>query len=74
MGVSFRWLIDHQATQVATNMPFHLFLTIFALALHMSFYRRPQASGGSIFFTVNLADRNSDLLVREVAALRDAVR
>ena len=55
-------------------MPFHLFLTIFALALHMSFYRRPQASGGSIFFTVNLADRNSDLLVREVAALRDAVR
>jgi len=51
-----------------------MFLTMFALAVHMSFYRRPQATGASIFFTVNLADRGSDLLVREVAALRSAVR
>lgn len=55
-------------------MPVHLNLTIFDLGKHMSFYRRPKASGASIFFTVNLADRNSDLLVRGVSALRNAVR
>ena len=30
--------------------------------------------GGTYFFTVNLAQRGGDLLVREVEALRDAVR
>ncbi len=40
----------------------------------MSFYRRPKIKGASIFFTVNLADRGSDILVREVNALRAAVR
>lgn len=39
----------------------------------MSSYRRPRIPGACIFFTVNLADRRSDLLIREVAALRDAV-
>jgi putative transposase len=36
-------------------------------------YRRNHLAGGSYFFTVTLADRRSDLLVREVAALRAAV-
>ncbi len=40
----------------------------------MSFYRRPKIQGASVFFTVNLADRGSDILVREVNALRAAVR
>lgn len=39
----------------------------------MSNYRRPKRNGASVFFTVNLADRTSDLLVREVEALRSAV-
>jgi putative transposase len=33
-------------------------------------YRRNRIEGGTYFFTVALADRRSDLLVREVAALR----
>ncbi len=37
-------------------------------------YRRNRVPGGTYFFTVNLADRNSDLLVAEIAALRVAVR
>lgn len=40
----------------------------------MSRYLRPRIPGASVFFTVALADRASDLLVREVAALRVAVR
>ncbi|MEK6217410.1 MAG: transposase [Boseongicola sp.] len=36
-------------------------------------YVRPKSPGASIFFTVALADRGSDLLVREVGRLRDAV-
>ncbi|MEJ0046753.1 MAG: hypothetical protein WDN04_12040 [Rhodospirillales bacterium] len=36
-------------------------------------YRRNRVAGGTYFFTVNLADRRSDLLVREVARLRSAV-
>ncbi|EAQ05957.1 REP-associated tyrosine transposase [Yoonia vestfoldensis] len=39
----------------------------------MSCYRRPRLPGATLFFTVALADRTSDLLVREVAALRWAV-
>ena len=37
-------------------------------------YRRLHVKGGSYFFTVALADRRSDLLVREIALLRDACR
>ena len=40
----------------------------------MSRYRRPKITGATVFFTVALADRNSDLLVREVEVLRKAVR
>ncbi len=40
----------------------------------MSFYRRMYVPGGTYFFTVCLADRESDLLVRQVDALRRAVR
>ncbi len=36
-------------------------------------YRRPKITGASIFFTVALADRRADLLVREVDILRRAV-
>lgn len=37
-------------------------------------YRRHRMEGGSYFFTVNLCDRRSDLLVAEIDALRSAVR
>ncbi len=40
----------------------------------MSSYVRPQVTGATVFFTVALAQRGSDLLVREVAELREAVR
>ncbi len=39
----------------------------------MSCYRRLKRPGATVFFTLVLADRASDLLVREVAALRSAV-
>lgn len=37
-------------------------------------YIRPRIPGATIFFTVSLQDRTSDLLVRHVSALRAAVR
>jgi putative transposase len=37
-------------------------------------YRRNRVEGGSYFFTANLQDRRSDLLVTEIDALRKAVR
>src|SRR5271154_7105269 len=37
-------------------------------------YRRNRVAGGTYFFTVNLLDRNSRLLVTEIDALRDAIR
>jgi putative transposase len=40
----------------------------------MSRYFRPRVPAATIFFTVNLADRSSDLLIREVTTLREAVR
>jgi putative transposase len=40
----------------------------------VSDYRRDRVPGGTFFFTVNLLDRRSDLLVTEIQALRDAVR
>jgi REP element-mobilizing transposase RayT len=36
-------------------------------------YRRNQVPGGTFFFTVNLLDRRSELLVTQIQALRDAV-
>jgi putative transposase len=41
-------------------------------ALEMSYYRRLKIEGGAFFFTVALADRRSDLLVRHVERLRRA--
>ncbi len=40
----------------------------------MSNYRRAQVPGATYFFTVNLRNRSSDLLVRQVALLRECVR
>jgi putative transposase len=40
----------------------------------VSTYRRNRVSGGCYFFTVNLRDRRSDLLIIEIEALRNAVR
>jgi putative transposase len=37
-------------------------------------YRRNRTPGGTYFFTVNLRDRRSDLLVTRIAPLRAAVR
>jgi len=37
-------------------------------------YRRNRVPGGTFFFTVNLLDRRSGLLVRHVDASREAVR
>ena len=37
-------------------------------------YLRPKLPGASVFFTVALADRGSDVLVREIGRLREAVR
>lgn len=39
----------------------------------MSNYIRPKQTGATVFFTVNLADRSSDLLVQEIATLRSVV-
>jgi putative transposase len=40
----------------------------------MTDYRRNRVPGGTYFFTVNLADRRSNLLTQEIDALRNAVR
>lgn len=37
-------------------------------------YRRARVEGGTYFFTVNLANRRSDLLVKNIDALRSSVR
>ena len=37
-------------------------------------YRRNRVMGGTYFFTANLLDRQSDLLVRYIDSLREAVR
>jgi putative transposase len=39
----------------------------------MSRYIRPKVSGATVFFTVTLTDRRSDLLVQEINSLRVAV-
>jgi putative transposase len=40
----------------------------------MANYRRSRVAGGTYFFTVNLADRDSYLLVDHIDVLREAVR
>jgi putative transposase len=40
----------------------------------MSRYRRAIVPGGAFFFTIALADRSSDLLIREVDRFRDSYR
>ncbi|SDX95797.1 transposase [Nitrosomonas sp. Nm33] len=40
----------------------------------MSNYRRNRIPGGTCFFTVNLLDRQSQLLVKHITELREAVR
>jgi len=37
-------------------------------------YRRARVPGATYFFTVNLRDRTSDLLIREIDLLRETVR
>jgi putative transposase len=37
-------------------------------------YRRNRVAGGTYFFTVNILDRRSDLLVRHIDVLREAAR
>jgi putative transposase len=37
-------------------------------------YRRSKTPGGTYFFTVNLADRTSDLLVQKIEVLRQVIR
>ena len=37
-------------------------------------YRRAQAEGGTYFFSVNLAERRSDVLVRHIDDLRAAMK
>lgn len=37
-------------------------------------YRRNRVPGGTYFFTVNLRDRRSDLLITEIESLRTAIR
>ena len=49
-------------------------LSAFGEGVEMSRYRRMYVPGGTYFFTVNLALRGSDLLVRRVEVLREAVR
>jgi putative transposase len=48
--------------------------TVLSHDLQMPDYRRYRVPGASYFFTVNLLDRGSDLLVRQIDLLRDAVR
>jgi putative transposase len=40
----------------------------------MSKYRRLRIPGATYFFTVNLADRRSDMLIKDIDVLRHAVR
>jgi putative transposase len=40
----------------------------------MADYRRNRVSGGTFFFTVNLLERHSNLLVEHIDALRAVVR
>ena len=48
--------------------------TSFHPGYEMVLYRRNLVPGGTYFFTVTLADRGSDLLVRHIGLLREAFR
>ena len=37
-------------------------------------YRRHYHQGASYFFTINLADRSSDLLIKDIETLRNAFK
>lgn len=65
-----------QAGCVGTTHPtrVHQALTLCGQGGTMAQYIRPKAQGASIFFTVALAEPGSDLLLREVERLRQAVR
>ena len=58
----------------ARTLPGNRSLTRGRLASRMSNVVRPKWPGACVFFTVTLATRGDDLLIREVARLRDAVR
>jgi len=45
-----------------------------AVCCCMSRYRRAKVKGGTFFFTLTLADRSSDLLIRHIDRLRNAYR
>ena len=49
-------------------------LILWRQTLRMPNYVRPKVKGATVFFTVALVDRNSDLLIREVERLRQSVR
>ena len=48
-------------------------LTVIGQSCRMPQYLRPRSTGGRVFFTLCLATRGSDLLLREVDRLRHAV-
>ena len=50
------------------------FLTMPRDDLAMSTYARPNHPGATVFFTVNLVARGSDLLIRNIETLRDVAR
>lgn len=56
------------------HTPYKGLLTLFRHGLAMPNYVRPRVGGATVFFTVALAQRGDDLLVREEARLREAVR
>jgi putative transposase len=49
-------------------------LTLLCKPAAMPNYIRPKVTGATVFFTVALADRGSNVLLREADRLRDAVR
>src|SRR5579872_411922 len=48
--------------------------TILSAITAMPDYRRVRVPGGTYFFTVNLADRDTSLLTDHIDALREAIR
>ena len=51
----------------------YLIFTPIGADIPMPNYRRPKITGATVFFTVTLADRQSDVLVRRIDTLREAV-
>ena len=74
-AVGCAFIAHHDAlAREERGVPGNVLLTTTAQNAGMSSYRRPVLPGARIFFTVNLAQRGSDLLVREIESLRNAVR